>query len=313
MTHGRLLGNALTVMRTKIEGLVARLGRLRELARSQRLRRIALLPAVLVFAGGLVLSIRLLPEQVSLVAPELLLAIVVAGVPLRLAIAAWELKINASLIGASLSWSNSVRTTLFASAANMLPLPGGPLVRATALKLAGGTVVESGAVTALSGLAWLGLAFLAGGYFVVPGSPLIGGMFAAIGGVALVACTYGLYRSKQSSRLIGLLYCAKAAVIAVGVMRLDWAFGSLGIETDVPQLTVFAIANVAGSLIAIAPGGLGVKEAVAAALAPLVGIDPSTAFLAASLNRLVALPVLIAVSLLASSTLAKRADVSRGS
>jgi len=299
-------------MTTAIERLVARVEQLRSLARNPWARRIALLPAALIFTLGLVLSIRLLPDQIALIAPLLLILIAIVGVPVRLAIATWELKLNAALIGASLRWAESVRTTLFASAANMLPLPGGPLVRAAALKLAGGTVISSGTVTALSGLAWLGLAFLAGGYFVAANNPLVGGAFIATGGVALVGCTWGLYRSRQSPGLIVLLYAAKAAVIAINVVRMDWAFGSLGVETSVSQLTVFAIANVAGSLIAVAPGGLGIKEVVAAALAPLVGLDASTAFLAASLNRLVGLPVLIAVSVFASSSSVNRASASRG-
>jgi hypothetical protein len=83
------------------------------------------------------------------------------------------------------------------------------------------------------------------------------------------------------------------AGIVVVVLRFIWAFAALGIVLSAADAAVFSVAGVAGSAASIVPAGLGVNESVAALLAPLASVPPAAAYLAATLNRAVALPVLM--------------------
>jgi len=259
------------------------------------MRRYILIAAIILFAGGLLWSIRAVPDSVSLEVPWALAKIAVFGVFARLAISVVELKASAPLAGARLGWADSFRVGIVSSAANILPLPGGPMVRIAALKLAGGTVIRSSAVTFFLGLSWLGLAFGYAGVWLLNNQVEAAIVFMAISGISLSAVLYFLYSAGGRWGVVLILLAVKAAAIAVGLVRLFWAFEALGETLEPAQLAVFAVSGVAGSILAVVPSGIGVNEAAAAILAPLVSIDSATAFIAASLNRLVGLPILMLV------------------
>ena len=58
---------------------------------------------------------------------------------------------------------------------------------------------------------------------------------------------------------------------------------------NLQQAAVFVLASMIAVLIWIVPGGLGIQEAISAALAPFVGLDPAQGFLGATVLRCVAL------------------------
>lgn len=270
------------------------------------MRRYVLIAAVILFAGGLIWSIRVLPESVELSSAWPLVKIALLGVFARQAVSILELKASAPLAGAKMSWSDSAQVSIVSSAAKMLPLPGGPMVRIAALKLAGGTVVKSSTITLSLGLAWLGLAVAYAGIWLLSEQLEIAAAFLVVALTSLAIAVSFMLTAGGSWRVIIALLLIKAFAIAVGLQRLFWAFAALGEDLELGQLAVFAVSGVAGSIFAIVPAGIGVNETAAAILAPLVGVDSATAFLAASLNRLVGLPVLLLVALFVAMSLRKR-------
>ena len=69
------------------------------------------------------------------------------------------------------------------------------------------------------------------------------------------------------------------------------ALYALGFDVKPAQALVLVVAGALGSAVSIMPAGLGVREALAALVAPFAVLAASTGFLAAALGRMVDLAV----------------------
>jgi hypothetical protein len=260
-----------------------------------------LIASLVVFGGGLVLSIKQLPHDLGQVAPGFLLLSALITIPAAIVLNAAETKLSARLAGANFDWLQATHIGLVSSAANMLPLPGGPLVRIGALKLAGASLLQGGIATTLIAAIGLGLAFACAGASTVGSHPTVGMPFLAAGGIATAACAIALVRLGRSWSLVGMVLVAKSAGIAVGLLRMYWTLAALGLMVSFTQLCAFSVSDVAGSVVSIVPAGLGINEAVAALMAPLVAVPSTLAFLAVGINRVISVPVLaVAIALVAA-------------
>jgi hypothetical protein len=255
-----------------------------------------LILAIAIFGGGLALSLKQLPEDLGQVAPRFLVLCALLAVPAAIFINAVETKLCAALAGTRFGWLEATHIGLVSSAANMLPLPGGPLVRIGALKVAGVSLLQGGIATTLIAATWVGLALTYAGASTIASHPAVGVPFLAAGGIATLACAIALFRLGRSWPLVAMVLATKSAGIAVGLVRMYLALASLGVVVSFTQACVFALADVAGSAVSIVPSGLGVNEAVAALMAPLAAVPPTVAFLAVGINRVIALPVLALAS-----------------
>jgi uncharacterized membrane protein YbhN (UPF0104 family) len=83
--------------------------------------------------------------------------------------------------------------------------------------------------------------------------------------------------------------------VAVGTARLALAVAAIGSPVDLAQAVGLAVAPVAGSAIGILPGGLGVREAIAASIAALVDLPAAVGGAAAAVDRLLGLAVVAVV------------------
>ena len=167
---------------------------------------------------------------------------------------------------------------------NLLPIPASALVRGGALMATGATLAQSGRILLYVGLlrvsvagAITGLALISGpfGWPVVAGSCLASAIL-----FALIAQLGGII---SALRLLGL----RIAMLAGIAMQLWFCFHALGTDAGLSDAALQSIAPVVGSAVGIVPGGLGVSEAIGAALALLVNGSSAMAFAALALNRLV--------------------------
>jgi uncharacterized membrane protein YbhN (UPF0104 family) len=71
-------------------------------------------------------------------------------------------------------------------------------------------------------------------------------------------------------------------------LRYWLAFHMLSQTVTVPQTLLFATASILTQLVSIAPGGLGVREAIVAGVASAIGFDTGISVVAVGLDRLVA-------------------------
>lgn len=214
------------------------------------------------------------------------------GVPLAMSVNVAEYSVSASMTGHRVGFVAALRVTVVASAANLLPLPGGPLVRVQALRGLGATYRRAFAVTVFLAAVWAGVtALLAGTLILLLHSTAlgIGILLAGMAGFT-VACL--LLRSEvgdgnQRVRHALAAVAVETASAGVAGFRLFLVLQGLGFDATITDALVLALAGVLTSATGFVPGGLGVQELLSAALAPIVGLPPAAGFAASALDRVI--------------------------
>jgi uncharacterized membrane protein YbhN (UPF0104 family) len=155
-------------------------------------------------------------------------------------------------------------------------------------------------------LIWMGVAFTySGAWVMTSGETIVGGIFTVIG-VAILTASFAAARWLLGQWQVPMLILVtKVALVLLDALRIYLCLWALGTAGAFAQASALAISGVLGSAVSIVPAGLGVREGVAAAMAPIVGLAASSAFLAASLNRLLGLattaPVAMVLAVRASN------------
>ena len=184
-----------------------------------------------------------------------------------------------------------IETAVVSSAANLLPLPGSFLV--TVRTLAGGGASYPGAVTAgaLPGLTWLGLTGLVGGFAIATtGATLVGCTIIAAGLIVLAGTAVLFVRFVEADRrvrLAGATLAVEAGWLGVSALRFSLAIAALGLNLTLAQALSLSVAGALTVAIGFFPGGLGLREALIAALSPLIGLDVETGVLLGAIDHVV--------------------------
>jgi len=265
--------------------------------RRLQLRRIGLVAALTVFVAGLVLAVRSVPDiQDNLhLAPFLLLLF--AALPLTIVLNAAETSLMFRMAGNPVGGAVALETTIYGSAANLLPIPGGVLVRAGALKAGGVGVKRSSVLIAAFALVWAGVAFGFSGAALAYQHQLA--VAVAFGALAIAACVAftALFR-KAGARWahVGQAIVVRTLSLLLESIRLMLAASAVGAPLSLGHTAAFAIASFVGSGVSVVPAGLGVREAVIAGLAPLVGAPAADGFLLAATDRIATMLALAAAT-----------------
>jgi hypothetical protein len=224
--------------------------------------------------------------------------------PASLALKAAEFRVAARVAGQRPPWPRSLEVAVVSSAANLLPLPGSLLVTVRSLSEDGSSYGRAVASSAVPGLAWLAITGLVGGTaIIIEGAPVLG--VAVIGaGLAAGAGAAALFRSNAPASgragLAATIVLVEAGWLAVSACRLGLAVSALGVSIEPTQAVALSVAGALTVAIGFFPGGLGVREALIAALAPLIGLPLDTGVLLGSLDRVIWLAFLaLAAALLA--------------
>jgi hypothetical protein len=187
--------------------------------------------------------------------------------------------------GVEISFAQAFRTGILAQLAEVLPLPGGALVRAAALAKAGTTVSTSAILVVATAVIWVGLSLLGAGVHLVTSSPAIGSGLLA-GGLLLTVIPSLLIMRLGGFTNMAVTLLIRIAGLALLAWRIVLAFACLNVAADMVSTMPYVFATVAGSASSIVPGGLGISEALGASLAHIAeDIRPETAFLAVAINR----------------------------
>ncbi|MCY4333421.1 MAG: lysylphosphatidylglycerol synthase domain-containing protein [Litoreibacter sp.] len=274
----------------------------RNTSKSQPLwRRVLLVIAALGFILGIVLSYRAQPEVFSNLNPGILLLLASVAVPLTVLLNALEFQKSAALLGQKLALGPAAEVTIIGSVANMLPIPGGTMVRIAALKAGGASLKKGTSVTLLVSLLWISIAFIYAAFWLwgmgQRSSGGISAVFAVIGVGALVACIWLFFRTAPKAQIIGQLVLIKIGLVLIDATRIYLCFLALGVAGSFAQASVLTASSVLGAAVSIVPAGLGIREGAAALLAPFIALAAASAFLATSLNRIVGLAVMAPVAL----------------
>jgi uncharacterized membrane protein YbhN (UPF0104 family) len=97
--------------------------------------------------------------------------------------------------------------------------------------------------------------------------------------------------------VLGLM-SVRVALIALDAARTWLAFIAIGYGASFGQTSVLTISTVLAAIVTVVPSGLGIREGLAAFIAPLVGLRSGPAFLATSLSRIIGLTVVMALTIL---------------
>lgn len=269
------------------EELLDRLERLAEYRPSPGARRVLGVTALLVFLVSLGVAFRHLPSLD--LRPELLL-VVAAGAAAVFGINTAELRITGHLSRRRLSWSDAAEKTLWATAANLLPLPGGSLIRLQAVADGPDGWSRATRCTLVPSTGWFAATFLAAG------AALAGLGWSAL---ALTAVVLGLAGSlvtwllmppeRTSAETVASLSVLEFGFVAASSLRLVALFAALGHPIDPLAAVVLTTASVLATAAGVFPGGLGLRELLSATVAPLLGLPPSVAVLVSALDRVVGL------------------------
>lgn len=255
---------------------------------AQRYRRPILIAAVGGFAIVTVAAFRSLDLSFGDLDPLGLAALAVLAVMSMIYSAASMMLLgHASTVRISLI--SGIRINSLAQMAELLPVPGGAIVRTGALLKGGAGAKRSAELVLTASLLWVGMAAIAASIALAPLHPgvWVGTLFAIAMTGALTAWLgrrygWGFACGSVGLRLIG---------ISLTAARLFIAFLVIGKTIEPLSSFIFAFASIAGTASSIVPTGLGVGEGLAALLAIPTGIDPAAAFLATGLSRIVGLAV----------------------
>lgn len=253
-----------------------------------------LLVALAGFAVGCAISLRNLALSSSAINLDPLFAIVLLLIPASIAYGAINLMLMSHAAEVRIGFSHAVKVSVFSNVAEMLPLPGGAIVRAAALIEAGSSKKLSAELVIAFSLLWIAVGGAGAGVVLIElGWPAIATLAASIAS-ALAICCWLTWRFN----LIVAVTAAALRIVGVALLalRLMLAFTVIGMGVAWFDSASFAFATILGSAASIAPAGLGISEALSSLIAHLVDVAPAAAFLATALNRLLGLAVNISAA-----------------
>jgi hypothetical protein len=184
--------------------------------------------------------------------------------------------------GVRLNIAAALRATVQAQLAEVLPIPGGAIVRAATLVGAGASAGTSATLVVGTALLWIALAAMAAGVILLP---LKAGWLLLGGGTLIV--TLALAQLIQLGGMRNALLTLLHRVVGLGLaaVRLWLAFAVVKAALPLSETFPYVLAAVAGSASSLVPGGLGISEALGALMAQAIHASPGAAFLALSVNR----------------------------
>jgi hypothetical protein len=225
----------------------------------------------------------------------------VVGVPLSLLANTLEYVVSARMLKHRVALLPAVQLTTMSTAANLLPIPGAFLVRVQGLRALGSRYDRAAASTAVVGLVWIGVsASLAAVFLAVYDSWLAAAVFAIVAVSLLLAAQTWLRRTVaargERRRIAAVAVAVELFAVGVDAGRLLLILIGLGVDASLGQAMVLAVSSSLAAAAGILPGGFGLRELIAALLAPLVGLAASAAFAATALNRVLGMVVLAPIT-----------------
>lgn len=257
-------------------------------------RRLGLV-ALLVFLVATGIAVGHLP-QVSLSGEwiSLLVPLVVVTVALN----AFEFHLVARLSGVRVGARRAVEVTILSRAANLLPLPGGAVVRAHDLASDGGGWSAPTRALVATAVASLGVSLAAAAAAVgLIGRSLVAGLLAlaAAGATGLVLLLVPTPRERTGRWALALL-ALRAVFVLVAGLRFFVVCRALGLYVPLVTALAFSLASSVASAVGVFPDGLGIREMVAGAVAPLVGVEVAVGVSVTALDRVVSFVLVAAVA-----------------
>ncbi|MGV3511749.1 MAG: hypothetical protein ACO1OX_07055 [Novosphingobium sp.] len=219
------------------------------------------------------------------------------AVPAAVAHNAWSMVELGRAFAVNITVRTALRTAAWSQVVELLPVPGGAVVRTSLLVQNGVRLGRSAELVMLLALMWTSFGLLGAG-ISLRGYSVAGEGLIATGAAAIFLLTLAIWK-RFNTRTATRALTLRLLGMGIVAFRMKYAFATIGIALPISSAFGFAAATIAGNSASIAPGGLGLSEGIAALLATQIEVSAAAAFLAVALSRLVglALNILIAVAL----------------
>jgi hypothetical protein len=175
------------------------------------------------------------------------------------------------------------------------------MVRGAALMRAGAGVRESTWIVTLTAVLTLSMATALGSAPLLAVGSELGYLFLVAGCGGTLASVIWIARRARTSLALAMV-ALRLVILVLGVVRVSAAFAAIGFAIRPIEAALFVISSALGSAVSIVPAGLGISEAIAAAMALLIELPPAAAFVAVALNRILGLFVSGTFALLLAGT-----------
>lgn len=258
----------------------------------KRSRSVIFILALILLIAGIVISLRRSPELITDARLWPMVIVLLLGVPLTLLVNAMRYMYSARLIGIRVRWSRAMEVMTVSTAANMLPLPGGTIVRLAALSEDSVSLKSGSKATIASTGIWVSITLIFAGSAVAFADMIIGSGIAAVGILCLLATVIFLFLFPPLKlHTINLIHLGVIELMSAAVDALRFMFSllALGLSVHFYQAGALVAASLAGSAAGFVPAGLGVREVASALMGPLVNLSPEACFISATLNRVIGL------------------------
>jgi hypothetical protein len=256
---------------------------------SPRVRSSFLGFAMVAFIALTVISFVALPNNTSFrwwLLP--ILAFVMA--PLTVLINTAEFRTIGLINNHRLPWFSSMRLTIIAAASNLLPLPGGIVIRTQALRQRGSSYKHALGANAAAGIAWIGTGCLAVGLLFLGNSDrhIASAILIALGCVCVWVVWRGLKRANPTHalRLLLRLFLIEALTVLVSAVRLFLAIRFIGQSMTAVQAVAVSSSAIISAAVGIFPSGLGLREALAGGIGSAVGLTVAASIAASAADRI---------------------------
>lgn len=268
----------------------------------RRARGVVLLVATVATAIAVVFAVdRLELTLDQLVWWPLLIAAVVVT-PLTILLNAAELKAMANTVAdepRTVTWPVAIRTVVLATAANLLPVPAGAVIRVQVMRRAGAGLGAAAGITLAAAGVWVGVSLLLAGLGALPRDLLVGSLGIAMGVVGTLVSLGGVATLARSRwrRGGGELTVVELATALLHAVRLWLVLVGLGVAADLGQALIIGVASPLAAAAGFFPGGIGLAELLGALLAPIAGLSAAAALLAVAVGRVLGLAFTMPVAL----------------
>ena len=252
-------------------------------------RNLLLFLALILFVGGTMISVQSLELTWSKLRWSAIFTLLFLLVPISLIYGAVNMMVLARSAGLRLSFATSLRISSFAQLAEFLPVPGGAIVRGGFMMQHGVQAKSAFMHVVVNALLWVLLSAAAAGIAISAFSP-IGFFLVTLGGIGAAACAIWIWRVSHIGLALAAFGVRIFGLLLVG-LRVFAAFTALNFSMSLLGVYPFAFASIMGSASSLAPGGLGVSEALSAVIATAIEVSPSAAFLAVGIDRICGLVV----------------------
>lgn len=284
------------VLASLIDGFEQVKNRLRRPA----VQRVVFLCAAVVFGSGVVISLMASPDLLTKLKPVPILLLTFVFAPALIVLNTSLLLATCKITGAKMGMVSGLKLSILSSAANYLPLPGGPALRIVAMAESGATLKSASLANVAAALLWFGVTFLHAGFWAFASGSVL---YIFLGAIGLTALGVGVFLTRLVSKsfldmiILTIISLLTAICYAVGF----WvALRSIGFEGGFAQAVIISIAGVIGAAASFAPAGLGVRELAAAYVASLVATAPALGFIASAMLQVITVGPLVLAAIMFS-------------